>query len=241
MAFDNSRNWCIDCGHCIAVCPEDAIEYETGKDTSYTFDNVSNLSSEISYEQFYNFVRAKRSIRHYKSDKVPQEMLDKVFDVIRYSPSSSNGRIWRFRVISDSEVIEKLSKRIQTEILNHPILKLRYGEKLPARIEAGRTDPLFFDAPHIVLISSPMDLDIAGNDAGIAFTYGMLAAETLGLGTCWIGLAQLPIEAIKEVKKMAKVIGKCWGVMTIGYPQLKYYRCPPRDPIKVKWKMKKKK
>jgi nitroreductase len=71
-------------------------------------------------------------------------------------------------------------------------------------------------------------------DTGIVMTYGMLAAQTLGLGTCWIGFAKIAFDLNRQIKNLAGVKGRVSGVMTIGYPDVKYYRCPPRAPVKIK-------
>jgi len=69
----------------------------------------------------------------------------------------------------------------------------------------------------------------------IALTYGMLCAQTLGLGSCWIGLAHGVLGSNKEVReKVAGIHGNVWGVITLGYPTQIYYRVPPRPDIKTK-------
>jgi len=71
-------------------------------------------------------------------------------------------------------------------------------------------------------------------NATIALTYGMLSAQTLGLGTCWIGLAHGVLTSNKEVReKIAGIHGNVWGVIIIGYPSQIYYRVPPRPDIKT--------
>ena len=77
---------------------------------------------------------------------------------------------------------------------------------------------------------------MAGNNAGIAFTYGMLAAQSRGLGTCWIGFAQEAFYQKKALKKRMKIPSQhhVYGVMTMGYPDVTYYRAPVRDGQKVR-------
>ncbi|MFW9901863.1 MAG: hypothetical protein ACFFDY_11385, partial [Candidatus Thorarchaeota archaeon] len=69
----------------------------------------------------------------------------------------------------------------------------------------------------------------------IALTYGMLCAQSLGLGSCWIGLAQGILSANKELREeIAGIRDKIWGVIIIGYPSQTYYKVPPRPDIKTK-------
>ena len=96
-------------------------------------------------------------------------------------------------------------------------------------------DPVFHSAPCAIILYSPSYGHMGGNDAGIAFTYGMLAAEARGLGTCWIGYVE---ELLFRNKKMRKSLGiakgeKPWGVMVVGYPKIKYKNLPPRDSLRI--------
>ena len=75
---------------------------------------------------------------------------------------------------------------------------------------------------------------LRANDAGIALTYGMLEAETLGLGTCWIGMLQAAIPMNKEILKILGIKGMVLGAFTLGYPAIKYLRTVPRPPLKIK-------
>jgi hypothetical protein len=74
-------------------------------------------------------------------------------------------------------------------------------------------------------------------DPTIAFTYGMLAAHSLGLGSCWIGFA---IQSLHKDRPMRELLGIpadmiIAGVMTLGYPLPVYHRIPPRNNIQVQW------
>ncbi|UCD00804.1 MAG: hypothetical protein JSV23_07925 [Promethearchaeota archaeon] len=61
-----------------------------------------------------------------------------------------------------------------------------------------------------------------------------MAAQSLGLGTCYNSWTQIAFELNRKLIKLAGVSGKSWGVITIGYPDIIYLRCPPRSHKKVK-------
>ena len=93
-------------------------------------------------------------------------------------------------------------------------------------------DPFFYNAPHILTFHSDNDWD--SKNATIVITYAMLCAETLGLGSCWIGGVERFLNENKDVQK--KVFGiedEIFGIMILGYPTVKYYRAPPRPPIET--------
>ena len=108
-----------------------------------------------------------------------------------------------------------------------------YARSFKIKMKLG-IDPIFFGAPHIIILYYPPNVGFSGYNTAIAITYGMLAAESLGLGTCWIGMAQGVIVMNKQLRELIGIQGNVAGVVTIGYPDVKYYRFPPRAPLKVK-------
>jgi len=84
----------------------------------------------------------------------------------------------------------------------------------------------------LILYYPPNSLS-SGINSGIAFTYGMLAAESLGVGSCWIGVAQRLLAANEDLRNLFNIDGVVDGVITLGYPAIKYYRFPSCSPLKV--------
>ncbi|NVM00744.1 MAG: nitroreductase family protein, partial [Candidatus Helarchaeota archaeon] len=226
IVFSDPKGLCILCGHCISVCPEDAILREKMEDVD-TFPNVEYPENLVSYKSLFQLFRSKRSIRQYKKEKVPQEVLQKVFEAMRYAPSGANRRAWKYFVISDSKKIKALSDAIIQEFTRNPTFQMMLGEKFRQKQDRN-IDPIFYNAPHIIILYTFEESQV---DTGIAMTYGMLAAQTLGLGTCWIGFAKIAFDLSRQIKNLAGVKGRVSGVMTIGYPDVKYHRCPPRAPV----------
>ena len=79
---------------------------------------------------------------------------------------------------------------------------------------------------------------MTASDAGIAITHGMLAAHSMGLGTCWIGFAH---EYLSRFKKGRKELGipkghNVYGVFIIGHPEQEFLRAPPRREIYLDWR-----
>ena len=64
----------------------------------------------------------------------------------------------------------------------------------------------------------------------------MLCAESLSLGSCWIGGVQTFLNENKEIQKnLFGMDDKIRGIMILGYPKVKYFRVPPRPPIETKF------
>ncbi|PKN72732.1 MAG: nitroreductase [Candidatus Cloacimonetes bacterium HGW-Cloacimonetes-3] len=105
----------------------------------------------------------RRSIRHYSPKEVPQEMLSKVFELCRYSPTARNQQSYYYVVIKQREVLEKIVSLRGPA--GDPILASPYAIAVAARGELSRRKV---------------------QDACIAAYHLLLAAKAYGLGTCWV-------------------------------------------------------
>jgi nitroreductase/NAD-dependent dihydropyrimidine dehydrogenase PreA subunit len=236
VLFNDNSIPCNICGHCIAICPEDAILTENLNDDE-TITRIDSAEKLVDSEKLLKFLRAKRSIRRYKSKKVPKELIEKVFDTMRYAPSAGNARAWRYLILSDPEKIMKLNDEIVK--VSYTYMGFQSGEQALEHFKSeGRS--LFYHAPHVIVLyyriveKSTVMVGLRANDAGIALTYGMLEAESLGLGTCWIGMVQGAVARNKEILKILGIKGMVLGAFTLGYPAVKYRRAVPRPPLKIK-------
>ena len=226
--FDESKG-CILCGHCIAVCPENAINFRDMRDDALNFEVNRDPSEFISYNIMHQFLRAKRSVRQYQSKKVPTEIIEKVIDSMRYAPTGANMRMLKCLILSEDENIKLLSDSIINEIekggVDNRLSKLR---------DEG-IDPIFYKSPHVLILYSKNPWDSI--NASITMTYGMLSAQSMGLGTCWIGFAQgVLLENSRIREEFTGIQTYVLGVFTLGYPSVKYYRSPPRPPLEIRWK-----
>ncbi|MBD3212855.1 MAG: 4Fe-4S dicluster domain-containing protein [Candidatus Lokiarchaeota archaeon] len=225
---------CIGCGHCISICPEDAILYKGMRDDPFTFEGIEDPSSIISYDTFQKFIRAKRSIRQYKKEKVPNELIEKVFNSMRYAPTGGNIRGLKCMIISDNDRIKTLSEAILNALLSSSKAPAAYVGRLKSKSKRGY-DPIFYDAPHVMIFYSNSSQGFDQMNSTIAITYGMFSAQTLGLGTCWVGFAQSVLGAKKDIRKnIAKIPGTVHAVFVLGYPKVKYHRAAPRPKIRTK-------
>ncbi len=222
---------CNFCGKCVAICKEDAILWEGNwEDDVESYPGVENYEENVSYEDLMQLLKAKRSVRQYKTKKVPQELLKKVFEAMRYASSADNRRAWRFSVVSDPSIIKTLSQ--ESIKIVYPYMGFPSAESaLKYAISTGK-DPILRGAPAVIFLTATKNVSMPQVDAGIILTYGQLAAHTLGLATCWIGMAH-GLGMNKEMMKVIGLKGQIQGVLTIGYPAVRYYRIPPRAPLHV--------
>jgi nitroreductase len=225
VVFNESN--CIACGHCISVCPESAIIYDDMKDDVLELERTHDSSTFISYKAMNKLFRAKRSVRQYKNEIVPEELIKKVINSMRYAPTGANMRNLKCLILSSKENINQLTDSI-INVLESPDTRALFKSSR----EKG-FDPIFYNAPHVLVIYSKNPYDT--RNSTIAITYGMLSAQTLGLGSCWIGYAHGILAEYPHIcKKFTGIETYVLGVITLGYPAVKYFRAPPRPPLQVK-------
>ena len=227
----DEMNRCNFCGKCVAICTENAILWEGNwEDDVESYPGVENFEENVSYEKLMELLKAKRSVRQYKAKKVPEELLKKVFEAMRYASSADNRRAWNFSVVSDPSIIKTLSQEAIKII--YPYMGFPSAEAALKYSDSIGKDPIFRDAPAVIFLTTSANASMPPVDAGIILTYGQLAAHTLGLATCWIGMAH-GLSMNKEMMKVIGLEGQIQGVLAIGYPAVKYLRTPPRAPLNV--------
>ncbi|MFX0018524.1 MAG: nitroreductase family protein [Promethearchaeota archaeon] len=224
--YKDPQNFCNLCGRCVAECPENAILYENMGEAS-EFEGVGKPDTILSYDSLYNFMRAHRSIRRFRKKKVPNELLRSVFAAMSHAPTGDNARSETFSILSDPDQIKRLNDAVIEELLKDEYMNEQYGKLFYLLGKVFRS-PIYFDAPHVIFVSSPYTHEVEMNNIGIIVTYGRLAAQSLGLGTCWNGWTQIAMNSNPNIKKLANINGKRVGVFIIGYPAIKFYRSAPR-------------
>jgi len=248
---------CSLCGHCAALCPTAAITHH-----KMNMDNFVALEKEldITPEQLIQHIRKRRSHRNFKKKEVPRKALDVLVDACHYAPTGSNVQNVEIMIIQDREKIKKLSNLTidsfekALEVLNRRVANFKAeGKEIPgdiqysldvlrARKERGlvkspELDPIFHNAPVVMIFHSPEYTSAPKDNCVIASTTVTLMAMTLGLETCYIGL----FEAASTYRPIVEELGlppghKVFSVLILGYPKLKYLRAVDRKPIKVQWK-----
>ena len=223
--------------------PEE-IEAEAGRRSA-----ITEIAEGADWTRVEDVIFRRRSIRKYKRKQVPAHLIRRILEAGRFAPSQGNCQPWKFVVVRDPAMIQgmedfcvascrklsgaldyakypkgsfkhfvtrakaKLFNRLQPNML-HPV---------PMTVTTAIADggfAVFHRAPTVILLL--MDKRGIGTpeiDIGICGTNIVLAAHSLGLGTCWVGFckflnqsrewcARLGIEAPYELAE----------AITVGYP-----------------------
>ena len=129
----------------------------------------------------------RRSIRSYKPDMVPQELIDQVIEAGLYAASGHGEQDSIIVAVTNKEVRDKLSQ------MNRAIM--------------GTTSDTFYGAPVVLLVLAPKSNKNGIYDASLIMGNLMQAAHAVGLGSCWINRAKQEFES-EEGKQLLKE----WGI-----------------------------
>jgi nitroreductase len=248
---------CNLCGHCVALCPTDAITHH-----KMDMENFVDLGKGVNYDvdEFKLFVRSRRSHRTFEDKEVPREHLEKLVDVCRYAPTGSNRQTVEMTIIQDRDRIQRLSDHT-VDFFENRIGELEKeaheyeaaGRDLPQITKSALTmadtlklvvtarqfgmEVIFHRAPAVMLFHSPTETSTPKDDCVIASTTVTLAARTLSLETCYIGLFEFVANRYPPIiEELGLPPGhKVFSILALGYPKLKFLRAVDRKPMKVRW------
>jgi nitroreductase/NAD-dependent dihydropyrimidine dehydrogenase PreA subunit len=238
VMIQSGEKLCIQCGHCIAVCPQGAVELSfMPRDSCKILEPDWMLSPAIAEQ----FMKGRRSIRNFTGNPVEKKVLEKVIDLARYAPSGINRQPVLWTIIHEPERVAELSRMViewtKDQVkANSPVAKSYRFEELIDNYEQG-FDSICRSAPHIVFANALKEDPTAGGSCTIALTYFELAAASFNLGSCWAGYVTMAVNqspSIQEFVGLQKRLG-CFGAMLTGYPRYSYVRIPARKPARINW------
>ncbi|MFZ5597945.1 MAG: nitroreductase family protein [Bacillota bacterium] len=231
--------FCINCGHCISVCPQGAITLKNIRPEELVAVQDSLLPGP---EQAAHFLSSRRSIRNYKDKVVDREVLEKIIRVAGYAPSGHNTQPVEWLVVENPGEVRRLSGLVvdwmRLMIKEKPeFARPMHMDMVVAGWEMGM-DPVCRQAPHVVVAHAPSKAPTSHDACITALTYLELAAYSMGLGACWAGYFGV---AAAVFPPLIEALGlpegrRVFGAMLLGYPKFKYYRIPVRKSPVITWK-----
>ncbi len=157
-------------------------------------------------------IKTRRSIRKYKPDMVPQEILDKIMEAGLYAASGMGQQNTIIIQVTNKELRDKISK------MNQEIGGWKEG-----------FDP-FYGAPAMLIVLAKKDWPNRVYDGSLVMGNLMLAAHDLGIGSCWIHRAKQEFETDwgKEFLKSLGIEEEYEGIghCALGYVDGDYPKAP---------------
>jgi len=245
----NDKSICNFCGHCIAICPNNAVS-----NNQMDMKNFKEINyKKINPEDMYNFFILKRSIRSFLDKPIEKSIIKSLIDIAHMAPSSINCQERSFIVIQDKEMIKKLNNALLKYIIKtgkmlkavtswplslfmtqdsvRHLKNLKHDFDVAVKHTSNGDDYIFHNAPCLILFTG-IDIDPFGKDNALgAMHYLMLYAEILGLGSCINGYLQSASKIAEKYIKLPKQ-HKVYGAIMLGYPKYKYTKTVDRlEPL----------
>jgi nitroreductase len=178
-------------------------------------------------------IYTRRATREFTSAPVDKATLLRLIDAAIQAPSAVNEQPWSFTIVEDKKLLERISSASKAYNLRAP------PKEIPSQhfLEHLR-DPafdIFYAAPALIVISSVVENQWAVENCALAAENLMLTACAEGLGTCWIGFAQMWL-ATPAGKALLHAPGSWLPVapIIVGHP--KSPPAPvPRKAADVRW------
>jgi len=178
-------------------------------------------------------IYTRRSTREFTSEPVDRTSLLRLIDAAIQAPSAVNEQPWSFTVVQDQAVLARISSEAKAHILRGPPNDIPSEHLQELLRDLGFN--IFYGAPALIVISSVLRNQWAIENCALAAENLMLAACAEGLGTCWIGFAQMWLTT-SAGKEALHVPATCLPVapIIVGHP--KSPPAPvPRRPADVHW------
>jgi len=170
-----------------------------------------------------DIVKKRRSIRKYLPDQIKDDELAAILEAGTYAPSGHNCQPWYFTVIQNKETIESFNEKTKQQMIKS---SYEWAVKL------GSSDQyhVFHHAPTVIIVSgskeadSPLPLAATGLsytplvDCAAAIQNILLTAESLGIGSCWIGVVNFLFTLPIEIEKLCIPSNyQPYFAVTLGY------------------------
>jgi nitroreductase len=217
--------------------------------TSRRRSAIRDIASGADWNIVEETILRRRSIRKFKGRQVPSHMIRRIIEVGRFAPSQGNCQPWSFIVVRDKTMIAQMEQycvavckattakidytnyapgtwkryftQLKTWVLNRSAPNALHPVPMAAikSIAAGRFR-VFHAAPTVILIL--MDKRGVGSpeiDIGVVGTNIVIAAQSLGLGTCWVGFSKM----LNSNKALVEKLGaappfEIVEAISVGYP-----------------------
>jgi len=245
-----------DCGHCVAICPKQAISH---KEIHPEWIRPVIKENKPSYEQVLEMIRSRRSIRAFKDKSVDKEDIERIIQGASLAPSGMNSQSTEFIAIQNKDTLNKIVDfsyqflasgiKLLRNPLGRMMMRVVVGREINSVIayldefkiftkayEDGQ-DKILHNAPWLMLFHANADAPMADVNASLALQNATYVCEGLNLGCFFSGIV---LAAAQNDKKIPGLLSlpenhKIYGALVIGHPKFKYKNWIQRREPKITW------
>ena len=228
--FEVDKEKCIHCGLCVKDCSAKALKFDD--------EQFPEIDEKKCFKcQHCLAVCPVGAIS--VCGKNPETKMQKLKDMLKFVPTGCNFHKLHFAFIDDIEVMNEfrsyVNKKILDALTKKPVKAIANKFSKYANAFLNGEDIVFRGAPHMVVVSTPVDAPCYNVDPMIALSYFELYAQSMNIGTCWCGLAEFCLLIMPELSDYLKIPKgyKASYVMLFGEPDIKFARTVQPEPFEI--------
>jgi nitroreductase/Pyruvate/2-oxoacid:ferredoxin oxidoreductase delta subunit len=259
IAVRTAHQRCINCGHCVIVCPTAALsitpqphapEAPACQDPSKMLPMRDDL--RVSAAQVDQLLKGRRTCRTYRTRAVPRAVLEEIIEVASYAPSGHNNQQVNWVVVSDRDQIRRIGQAVIDFLKanREPRADLLYpwnhheadADVIVDLWERGE-DSVFRGAPHLIMVTGDPSYGIlfTGREQhALRLAYLELAAHPRGIRTVWNGFFTAAHQMAPEINDVLDLPDGqvMFDSMSLGYPKglHRVRRIPLRNEPRIEWR-----
>ena len=178
-------------------------------------------------------IKSRRAIRSFEDKPVPDSAIQTMLEAATYAPSAINIQPWKFTIITNKELMKQLSDTAKPALIR---MLPDVGDEGLMGLKKRLSDPnynIFYNAPLLIFVSG-IKSPYAIYDCSMAAQNMMLAAFTLGVGSCWIGTA---VRLANDPKVKAELgvpnDHEVHAAIVFGYPKGGFPKAPEKRRAQI--------
>ncbi len=140
-------------------------------------------------------IKSRRSVRKYTQEQISQEELDLILEAGIYAPTAHNNQPWHFTVIQNKELLHDINETVRQEMAAS-------NDEWTRKMGLNPAFQVTYDAPTLIVVSGRKDGIAWQADCAAAIQNMLIAAESLHIGSVWLGLVRFFLHKEDKVKKL---------------------------------------
>ena len=182
--------------------------------------------------QVIETILKRRSTRVFDDAQLKDTEIAEIIQAGLYAPSAHNNQSWHFTVIQNRELLTKLNHESKLIAQKHPIEDIQKMGNNP-------NFNIFYNAPTVILLSGDEKGIMASIDCSAATQNMLIAAESLNIGSCWVGFVAFAFagENAESLRAELKIPAdfKPYFAVLLGYKKNPDGNAPKRKENKVNY------
>lgn len=175
----------------------------------------------------------RRSVRSFLQQQIDDSDLETILQAGRYAPSGGNRQLTTFLAVQNADILDELAKLAEAEFAKMEVTEDMYQSLKNSVLHSKKGGYVFhYHAPTLIILANKKGYDNAMADCAAAMENIMIAATSLGIGSCWINQLKW-LSGCEDIQQYLQGIGMgndeaVMGSVALGYAVQEHISAPKR-------------